>query len=239
MACRLSYGTVPVVAAVLVLVVFCAGCTVQITPGGGPVPATPDPSRSPVATADTTALPVSTAPPVQPATTAPPPQTTGPALKTAELPYGVTITYPPDWMLEETGVNVTRDYGRKVHNIANLFSPAIPSGSRMPGPNPDRSQHTILTIDVDEAPGADFEDYFNRVPLSLRKEYGAIGITSHDLQLRVSGFKAYMLDFDAAELRGKYIFTRAGGRVYIFAFTNPSPHSSEVEALYRSIVISP
>ena len=56
--------------------------------------------------------------------------------------------------------------------------------------------------------------------------------------LKISGYKAYKMDFDAKDLRGKYLFTNVDGTVYIFAFSNPSPYSSEVEAMYRSIVIS-
>ena len=141
--------------------------------------------------------------------------------------------------MEETGVTVTRDYGRDVVNIANFYSPVIPPGRDTAGPNPDRSRNTILTIDIDKAGVTDFERYFNLVSLALQDEYGSIDITKHNLQLRISGYKSYQMDFDTATLRGTYIFTKVGGTVYIFAFSNPTPYSSEVEAMYRSVIISP
>lgn len=158
---------------------------------------------------------------------------------TLNLPYGITISYPQDWILEETGVNVTRDYGRDVINVANLYSQAIPPGRKMAGLNPDTSDNTVLTVDVDTAGVTDFEGYFNHVTVALQDEYGKIEITRHNVQLKISGYKAYQMDFDAKDLRGTYIFTNVGGTVYIFAFSNPSPYSSEVEAMYRSIIISP
>ena len=158
---------------------------------------------------------------------------------TTDLPYGITISCPRDWVLEETGVPVTRDYGRDVVSIANLYSPALPPWQRMAGQNPDPSDRTILTVDVDDAGETGLEDYFNRATVALQDEYGSIDITRHNLQLSISGYKAYRMDFDAKDLRGTYIFTKAGGRVYIFSFSNPTPYSSEVEAMYKSIVISP
>ena len=101
---------------------------------------------------------------------------------TTNLPYGITISYPQDWILEETGVNVTRDYGRDIINVANLYSPAIPPERKMTGPNPDTSDNTILTIDVDDTGVTDFEGYFNHVGLALQDEYVSMDITSHDLQ---------------------------------------------------------
>jgi hypothetical protein len=226
------------IAVLLVAIVLVSGCiSLQFTPWTTPAqPATPEPV--PVRTAAPTPPPPATLPPAP--TAAPLPVTSAPpATITGSLPYGVTITYPEGWLLEETGVEVIRDYGRTVFNIANLFSPAIGPVRAMPGPNPDRSQYTILTVDVDPAAGADLEDYFNKAVLALQDEYGSITITRHSSQLSISGYRSYQLDFDAEDLRASYIFTKAGSSVYIFSFSNPSPYSAEVEAIYRSLVIAP
>ena len=109
----------------------------------------------------------------------------------------------------------------------------------MAGLNPDTSDNTILTIDIDNSGVTDFDGYFNHATLALQNEYGKIDITKHNLQLKISGYKSYQMDFDAQGLRGTYIFTKAGGMVYIFSFSNPTPYSSEVVAIYRSIIIHP
>lgn len=236
-------------AAVVLLVsaVLAAGCiSVQFNPRdilgqkGTPV-STQVPAIVTTGVPATTMIPVTTAAPVTTATALPP--RTSPATPaetiTAHLPYGLTISYPQGWILEETGVAVTRDYGREVFSIANLYSPEIPAWRRMTGPNPDPSDRTILTIDVDDAGVTDFDDYFNKVTVALQDEYGSVDITRHDFSLSISGYKAYRMDFDAKDLRATYIFTKAGGNVYIFSFSNPSPYSSEVEAIYKSIIISP
>jgi hypothetical protein len=231
MAVNRMDGVYAGIVAVLVVLVMVSGCSSPFS-ASRQTPAPLVTTEAVVIT--TTALPFTTAPPLpQPVTSAPPATITG------RLPYGVTIAYPEGWLLEETGVEVIRDYGRTVFNIANIFSPAIGPGRAMPGPNPDRSQYTILTIDVDPAAGADFEDYFNKAVLALQDEYGSITITRHSSQLRISGYRSYQMDFDAEDLRASYIFTKAGSAVYIFSFSNPSPYSAEVEAIYRSIVIAP
>ena len=171
-------------------------------------------------------------------------------LITAQLAEGVTISYPEDWQKEEFS-NLTelglRDYGRTTVNIANLYSPDITAErQKLAGTNPDASTYTTLSIDVDPAPVSDFEQYFNLVTLALQKSYGSITITKHNYQLDISktdtnpeGYDAYQMDFDTKTMRGKYIFVDVDGTVYIFAFRNPSPYSSEVEEMYKSIVITP
>ena len=171
-------------------------------------------------------------------------------LVTAQLAEGVTISYPEDWQKEEFS-NLTelglRDYGRTTVNIANLYSPDITAErQKLGGPNPDASTYTTLSIDVDPTPVSDFEQYFNLVTLALQKSYGHITITKHNYQLDISktdtnpeGYDAYQMDFDTKTMRGKYIFADVDGTVYIFAFKNPSPYSSEVEEMYKSIVITP
>jgi hypothetical protein len=232
MAGNMKYAEYLALIALVLSAVLVSGCiSSQPAPQDNPLPPlTTEPAR-----ALTTGTTVTTGtPPVHQTTTVTPAETI-----TTTLPYGITISCPRDWIVEETGVTIERDYGREVVNVANLYSPMIPPGRKMGGLNPDASDNTILTVDVDEAGATDLESYFNHATVALQDEYGKIDITRHNLQLSISGYKAYRLDFDAQDLRGTYLFTQAGGRMYIFSFSNPTPYSSEVEAIYRSIIISP
>lgn len=241
MASKKKHMTSQAAGALLLVFVLVAGCIAShSSPPDTPQPLqTPD--TPPAITSAPAAIPVTSAAPVTTATALLP--QTAPARAadtiTENLPYGITLSHPPDWVLEETGVPVTRDYGREVISIANLFSPEIPPWRRMAGNNPDPSDHTILTVDVDENGGTDLEGYFNRATVALQRGYGSIDITRHNFQLSIAGSRAYRLDFDAKDLRGTYIFTRAGGRVYIFSFSNPTPFSSEIEEMVRSIALAP
>ena len=235
MALNRKYRIYPGTVFLVLSAVLLSGCSsLQFTPQDKPL-LRETPYPIPVQTIVTTALPITTATPLLQQTTA----ATRTGIITENLPYGITISCPSDWMMEETGVTVTRDYGRDVVNIANFYSPVILPGRDTAGPNPDRSRNTILTVDIDEAGVTDFESYFNRVVLALQDEYGSIDITRHNSQLRIYGYKSYQMDFDTATLRGTYIFTKVGGTIYIFAFSNPTPYSSEVEGIYKSIIISP
>lgn len=235
MASKMNYTVYLGTLILLLSVVILSGCiSLQTAPQDKPLPLVTTNSGQ-VLTIVTTAIPTTIKTPLLHQTT---------AVKVTEtitknLPYGITISYPEDWILEETGVNVTRDYGRDVINVANLYSPTIPPARKMAGLNPDTSDNTILTIDIDNSGITDFDRYFNQVTVALQDEYGKIDITRHNLQLKISGYKSYQMDFDAQDLRATYIFTKAGGMVYIFSFSNPTPYSSEVVALYRSIIISP
>lgn len=220
------------IALILVCAVIIAGCTSSTTPIKSDSPA-----------ASSTAIPVSTVQtPVQ-TPTAPVATSTQALTTTVSLSNGVvTITYPSDWEREVTSETSLRDYGRITTNIANFFSPVItPERASIAQPNVDKSKYTTLSIDVDPEPVSDFERYFNLAVLDLQKQYGHIDITKHNYQLKISGYKAYRLDFDTAtNMRGLYIFTDVDGTVYIFAFKNPSPYSAETEEMYKSIkIISP
>jgi len=191
-------------------------------------------------TSTTTPAP-SSAPQIAPAITS-----TQVVLTSAKISKGITITYPQDWKKEELSASGLRDYGRDTVNIANFFSPYItPDRSEAAQPNVDKSKYTTLSIDVDPTPVSDFEQYFNLVAVALQKKYGTITITKHNYQLKISpsdtfpGYKSYQMDFDTADMRGSYIFTNVDGTVYIFAFKNPSPYSTEVHEIYDSIKIVP
>jgi len=166
------------------------------------------------------------------------------AKTTAVLSEGVTITYPSDWEKEEVSETSLRDYGRVTTNIANFYSPDITSDrAYLAQPNVDTSSYTSLSIDVDPNPVSEFDQYFNLVTIALQKYYGHIDITKHNYQLKISqtdtfqGYESYQMDFDTTNMRGSYIFTNVDGTIYIFAFKNPSPYSTEVQDIYKSIKI--
>lgn len=167
-------------------------------------------------------------------------------MTTTGLGYGLTISYPVTWRKEERGSTEFRDYGRSVINIANFYSPDITSDRAVAAsPNPDTLTYTMLSIDADPGEVSDFERYFSLAVLAVMDAYPSATITKRNVQLKISvtpsfaGYKSYELDFDADDMRGKYIFTDADGTVYIFAFRNPSPYSKEVEDIYKSIIITP
>ena len=168
-------------------------------------------------------------------------------MTTADLKYGVIISYPVDWRKEETDITVLSDYGPDVINIANFYSPDITSDRAFAAsPNPDTSGYTILNVDVDPVAASDFEQYFNLATIAIEKQYKDAEITKRNVVLKLSvtdtfpaGYKSYELDFDTKDMRGKYIFTNVHGTIYIFSFRNPSPYSKEVENIYKSIIILP
>jgi hypothetical protein len=233
-----SFAATLCIALILACAIICAGCISPATPAKStPVPTTTIPTPVPT----TVQVPVTTEVPVTNVTTV-----ITENLTTASLSNGVTITYPADWQKEELSQLGLRDYGQTTLNIANFYSPDITADRiASAGPNPDNSTYTTLSIDVDPTPVTDFEHYFNMVTLALQNTYGHIEITKHNTQLYISttdtstGYKSYRMDFDTGNMRGSYIFTNVDGTIYIFAFKNPSPYSSEVQDMYKSIVITP
>jgi hypothetical protein len=157
---------------------------------------------------------------------------------TASLPYGVTITVPADWTRQDVLASGPRDYGTTTVNIANFYSPVA-----IPG---DPSSYTVLSVDVDQNPGADFEKYFNNATLAVDKTYGVpIQIEAHSYTITISGYKSYELDFQTAGVKGTYIFTSTENGMYIFAFRVPNDppavqaFQGAIVDIYKSIRINP
>jgi len=219
----------------LVSVCIIAGCT-SPTSSGSSTPATTVTAEIAVATPQVIASPTSSLSEAEPFV---PPTT-------EFLTHGVTVTVPSNWEKEiPVEVDALRDYGRVTTNIANFYSPDVPYLSKrwnQSQPNIDKSNYTVMSIDVDPGTVTDFEQYFNLATLALQNTYGHITITKHNYQLKISGYDAYKLDFDTSldektEMRASYIFTDVDGTIYIFAFKNPSLYSSEVEEIYKSAKI--
>jgi len=214
-----------VTVAILAAMLCCAGCTTSRTTSGVPMMTTvpPAPAQTPAATL--TAVP-------------------GTYLTFADLPEGITITYPADWEIEKVSSLTLKDYGRTTRTVADLYSPDItPDRARSAEPNPDDSRNTHLSIDIEPELITNFEGYFHNASLALDSKYRKYKITKHNYQLQMSvtddfsGYPSYQLNFDGTGVRGSYIFTNVDGKVYIFAFRNPSPYSQEVADIIRSVRI--
>ena len=156
--------------------------------------------------------------------------------KTASLPYGVAITYPNDWERQDVLTTDVRDYGRNTVNIANFYSP-----NEIPG---DTLSYNSLSIDVDQNVKEDFDQYFNQATLAIGKTYGT-QMEAHSYSLKISGYDSYELDFQYGDVKGSYLFTKADGSIYIFAFKGPTKPiavkalSGDIVDMYQSIRLNP
>jgi hypothetical protein len=184
-------------------------------------------------TSDTSANPGGQAAPA-------PAAATGTASGSATLPYGVSLTVPPDWTREDVLTSDVRDYGTRTIRIAQFTSPVT-----IPG---DAASRNTLSVDLDQDPGGDFEVYFNQATLALQKTYGT-QLDSHSIvkssTLRIAGSKSYEVDFQTSEVKGSYIFTSTDKGMYIFAFRGPYKQvpvqalQLEIVGICKSIAITP
>jgi len=178
---------------------------------------------------------VTTAPTASPGQKAPV-QTAIAPTSPANLPYGVTISYPSDWERQDVLGTGVRDYGKNTVNIANFYSPNEVLG--------DTASYNSLSIDVDLDVKEDFDTYFNHATLALGKSYDP-QMEAHSYTRKISGYDAYELDFQSKDVKGTYIFTNAGGLMYIFAFKGPTKPLSvsalqgEIEGMQKSITLNP
>ena len=156
----------------------------------------------------------------------------------ASLPYGVTISVPADWKRQDFLMGEVRDYGTTTVNIANFYSP-----NAIPG---DPSSYVVLSVDVDQSPGTDFEKYFNNATLAVQKTYDVLTeVEVHSYTLMISGYKSYELDFQTEQVKGTYIFTSTENGMYIFSFKTQNKRQAVQEFennivnIYKSIRINP
>lgn len=186
------------------------------------------------------AQPSSPAPAVTPAPTASPaPAAVVPSLAPSSLPYGVTISVPDDWERHDVLTTGVRDYGKNTLNIANFFSPDEIAG--------DTQSYNSVGIDIDQNYQGDFTGYFNNATLALENAYGhPTPINAQTYALKISGYNSQELSFVSSTVKGTYIFTNAGGSMYIFSFKSPitkrpavDAFSAEVPGIISSIQVSP
>lgn len=165
-----------------------------------------------------------------------PPQKTAVPMIPANLPYGVSFSYPGDWERQDVLTSGARDYGQNTMNIANFYSP-----TEIPG---DPSSYNSLSIDIDQNVKGDFDTYFNQATLALGKTYGT-QMEAHSYSMKISGYNSYELDFQYGNVKGSYIFTNADGSIYIFAFKGPTTKGAvdalngDKEDMYKSIRLNP
>jgi hypothetical protein len=156
----------------------------------------------------------------------------------ASLPYGVTISVPAEWKRQEVLMGGVRDYGTTTENIANFYSPnAIPN---------DQSSYVVLSVDVDQSPGTDFEKYFNNATVAVQKTYDVLTeVEVHSYTLMISGYKSYELDFQTDQVKGTYIFISTENGMYIFSFkVQNKPQAvrvfqNDIVDIYKSIRLHP
>jgi hypothetical protein len=155
--------------------------------------------------------------------------------------YGITLSYPKDWEMQESGQLAVRDYGRNTLNVVNFFSPG-------------KDSYVTFSVDVDPSSTTDLEKYYNLAVIALQDYYPHWVMTKHDAQLRVSGNSAYSIDYmtplddNINTDYGHQVYTIVQGTPYIFTYqgTNISPTNDvyaanlgEAQDMIRSISISP
>ncbi len=179
---------------------------------------------------------ITTAPTTSQGLKAPVPTTTVVPMITANLLYGVSISYPNDWERQDVLTSGVRDYGRDTINIANFYSQ-----NEIPG---DTLSYNSLSIDLDQNVKEDFDKYFNQATLAIGKTYGT-QMEAHSYFLKIAGYDSYELDFQYGDVKGSYIFTNADGTIYIFAFKGPTKRiavnalSDDIVDMYKSITLNP
>lgn len=219
------------IAIILVLGIFIAGCTTTSTPSSGTPPQTP--AQNIIAPISATNAP-----------TTPPTVTTVPAVqyKTyTNSPYGITLSYPENWEVQEQDSLALRDYGRSTINIANFYSPG-------------NDKYASFSIDIDPTSETELESYYNHAVLALQAYYPNWGITKHNYQLKVSDNTAYRIDYQVTHddsIRVDYglqVYTLVKGTPYIFTYQaqDISPNDEtykenldEAQAMIKSVTISP
>lgn len=222
----------------LVLAVICAGCTatglkaVTDNESSGAPAETPVSATPAISPGNTSAVPVAAKP--TPAPTSAPAKT---VYATYSNPtYGLTISYPEDWQVQEPDQLALRDYGRMTLNIANFVTPS-------------NKPIAIMSVDVDPASTTDLEKYFNTAILSHQSYYEHWELTKHNPQLKISDNFAYRSDYRISDDNGWVktcgiqLYTIVKGRPYIFTFKGSEAAYNEYlvdfQDLIRFIRITP
>ena len=118
---------------ILVCCIFLSGCT-----GSTASETTPTATATPVPI-QTTIVATAAATPVATVTT------TG--LKTYKnAEYGIALSYPGDWEVQEPDSLALRDYGRSTINIVNFYSPG-------------KDTYAVFSVDIDPTSTSDLEYY--------------------------------------------------------------------------------
>lgn len=215
-----------------ILIIICclllSGCTSSTSSE-----TTPTATATPVPT-QTTLVATATATPVATVTT------TG--LKTYKnAEYGITMSYPDDWEVQEPDSLAMRDYGKSTINIVNFYSPG-------------QDTYAVFSVDIDPTSATDLESYYNHAVLALQSYYPHWTMTKHNAQLVVSEDKAYRIDYkveheDSIKYDYAYqVYTIADKTPYIFTYQVQNipqgnnvynDYLDESQDMVKSVVITP
>lgn len=189
------------VVSLLIVCLFLGGCVSSSSPQTSATPSSSTPVSTPV---ETTAPVTIVTTPVAAATT--------PAWSTyTNSQYGITLSYPGTWEVQEPDTLAIRDYGRSTINIANFYSPG-------------KDTYAVFSVDIDPAASSDLEAYYNSAVLALQAYYPHWSMTKHNPQLKVSDYKAYRIDYkveheDSIKYDYAYqVYTIADKTPYIFTY---------------------
>lgn len=187
------------VAALLLVCIFLGGCVSSSSPQTSASVSTP------------VSTPVGTTAPATIITTPVAAATTAGVSSYTNSPYGITLSYPGTWEVQEPDSLAMRDYGRSTINIANFYSPG-------------KDTYAIFSVDVDPSATGDLDAYYNSAVLALQAYYPHWSMTAHNPQLKVSDNTAYRIDYKVTHSNsikvdyGYQVYTIADNRLYIFTY---------------------
>jgi hypothetical protein len=141
--------------------------------------------------------------------------------------FGFSMDYPSDWEVNESNSLETPSLSR--YNVVNFYSSSVERC------NTDKSDcanvRATITVEVETAPGTkELADYFVPETAKILAENGA-QITKRDALYKLSGVKAYRLDYDN-EVNGydqnlNSAYTLINDKAYILTYRAYAPMRSE------------
>jgi hypothetical protein len=209
-----------------------------------PAAGVPQPASSPVPVPTQPPAPVAAAPVLAPVTTVPgpvpSPQMSLPEMKTySSSRFGFTIDYPSGWEVNEKNQLEAPSLSR--YDVIEFYSPSI---NRC---NTDLSICSIVRstvmVEVETRPGTkEIADYFIPEVARITSENGA-QITKRDSMFKLSGIKAYRLDYTAwynkNEIKLLSAYTLINDKVYIVTYRAYTPvrlEEDQFELYYNTVM---
>lgn len=195
-----------------------------------------------------TPSPVSTTPPA-PVTTAPPPVVTvspvpAPATSFNQYSnsrYGFSIDYPGDWQKNELD-EPEPEISLNRSTVVEFYSPSFVRCNSEGKDCVNVRSEMKIEVDTDPVP-ADLETFFVKEVARITSG-GNVEITTRAALFRLSGAKAYQLDYnfrsDTEDIKVRSAYTILNDKAYIITFHAHSPVRSEkinqFEQYYNDVV---